>query len=176
MSTIPDIPGVLSADEVRATGDHLASLQLGTGMIPWFRGGHCDPWNHVEAAMALDVAGLHHEAERAYEWLAEIQRADGSWHAYYGADGSVEDPKLDTNVCAYIATGVWHHWRSTWDRGFIDNMWPTLARALDWVLDHRRADGTILWAVEPDGRPWDYALLTGSSSIQHALRCGAAVG
>jgi hypothetical protein len=176
VSTIPDIPGVLSADEVRATGDHLASLQLGTGMIPWFGGGHCDPWNHVEAAMALDVAGLHHEAERAYEWLAEIQRADGSWHAYYGADGSVEDPKLDTNVCAYIATGVWHHWRSTWDRGFIDNMWPTVARALDWVLDHRRADGTILWAVEPDGRPWDYALLTGSSSIQHALRCGAAVG
>ena len=28
-------------------------------MIPWFPGGHCDPWNHVETAMALDVAGLH---------------------------------------------------------------------------------------------------------------------
>ena len=30
-----------------------------------------------------------------------------------------------------------------------------------------------LWAIEADGtRPWDYALLTGTSSIQHALRCG----
>ena len=40
----------------------------------------------------------------------------------------------------------------------------------------RRHDGTVLWAVEPDERPWDYALLTGTCSIQHALRCGAAVG
>ncbi|MGH9132524.1 MAG: prenyltransferase, partial [Ilumatobacteraceae bacterium] len=53
---------------------------------------------------------------------------------------------------------------------------PTVERALDWVLAHRRYDGTILWAVEPDARPWDYALLTGSCSIQHALRCGASVG
>ena len=30
-------------------------------MIPWFPGGHCDPWNHVECAMALDVVGLHDE-------------------------------------------------------------------------------------------------------------------
>ncbi len=34
----------------------------------------------------------------------------------------------------------------------------------------------MLWAVEPDDQPWDYALLTGTSSIQHALRCAAAVG
>jgi hypothetical protein len=45
------------------------------------------------------------------------------------------------------------------------------------VLSVRRDDGLALWAVEADGtRTWDYALLTGSSSIQHALRCGAAVG
>ena len=43
-------------------------------MIPWFPGGHCDPWNHVETAMALDVGGLHAAAERAYEWLVGIQR------------------------------------------------------------------------------------------------------
>ena len=56
------------------SAEHLASLQTASGMIPWFPGGHCDPWNHVEAAMALDVAGFHAEAERAYEWLADIQR------------------------------------------------------------------------------------------------------
>ena len=32
-------------------------------MIPWFEGGHCDPWNHVEAAMALSVGGFHDEAD-----------------------------------------------------------------------------------------------------------------
>ena len=145
-------------------------------MIPWFPGGHCDPWNHVESAMALDVGGLHHEAEDAYEWLAAVQRDDGSWHNYYWPDGSVEEPKLDTNVCAYVATGVWHHWRCTWDRAFLDHLWPTVERALDWVLSLRRADGLALWAIEADGtRPWDYALLTGTSSIQHALRCGHAL-
>lgn len=176
MSQLPDLPGVLSADELHTTGEHLVSLQLDNGMIPWFPGGHCDPWNHVETAMALDIAGFHTEAERAYEWLVDTQRPDGSWHAYYFSDGSVEDPKLDTNVCAYIATGVCHHLRNTWDRGFADNMWPTVERALEFVLSTRRADGLPLWAIEPDARPWDYALLTGTSSIQHALRCGARLG
>lgn len=173
MSDVPHLDGVLTADEVVATAQHLASLQLDTGMIPWFPGGHCDPWNHVESAMALDVAGLHERARAAYQWLVDTQRPDGSWHNYYRSDGSVEETKLDTNVCAYLATGLWHHWRCTADLGFVDHVWPTVERALDWVLDHRRHDGTILWAVEPDERPWDYALLTGSSSIQHALDLAA---
>jgi hypothetical protein len=172
---VPHIEGVLTADEVVQTAESIASLQLDTGMIPWFPGGHCDPWNHVETAMALDVAGLHAPAERAYEWLVDIQLVDGSWWNYYLPDGSVEEAKLDTNVCAYIATGVWHHWLCTWDRGFVDHLWPTVQRSLDWVLSMRRHDGTILWARNADDSPWDYALLTGSSSIAHALRCGAAL-
>jgi GH15 family glucan-1,4-alpha-glucosidase len=173
---IPDLPGVLSAEEVAVSADHLASLQVPSGMIPWFPGGHCDPWNHVESAMALDVAGRHEAAEDAYEWLAGSQRPDGAWHNYYWPDGTVEEDKLDTNVCAYLATGVWHHWRCTWDRAFLDHLWPTVERAVDWVLSLRRPDGLALWAVEADGtRRWDYALLTGSCSIQHALRCATAI-
>ncbi len=102
MTQIPDLPGTLGRDELVATAEHLARLQTETGMIPWWPGGHCDPWNHVETAMALDVAGLHAEAERAYEWLADIQRPDGSWHNYYLPDGdrdmTVEEAKVDTNV------------------------------------------------------------------------------
>lgn len=173
MSAIPELDGVVTVDELRITAEHLAALQLDSGMIPWFPGGHCDPWNHVETAMALDVAGLHAQAERAYEWLQNTQRPDGSWHAYYRSDGSVEETKLDTNVCAYVATGVWHHWRSTWDRGFAENLWPTVTAALDFVLSLRRDDGLALWAIEANERPWNYALLTGTASIQHALRCGA---
>ena len=74
-------------------------------MIPWFDGGHADPWNHVEAAMALDVGGACRDAERAYEWLRAAQRPDGSWHTYYLSNGQIEEPRLDTNVCAYVATG-----------------------------------------------------------------------
>lgn len=170
----PEVTGVLSAADVAATADAIAALQLPDGMIPWFTGGHCDPWNHVETAMALDVAGRRAEAERAYQWLANQQRDDGSWHAYYIA-GGVKDPKLDTNVVAYVATGVWHHWLITADRGFLEAMWPVVERAIDFVLELQTPRGEIVWARHTDGRPWSYALLTGSSSIAHSLRCALAI-
>ena len=174
MPSTPEVTGVLTAADVAATADTIAALQLPSGMIPWFTGGHCDPWNHVETAMALDVAGRRAEAERAYQWLADQQRTDGSWHAYYAASG-VEDHKLDTNVIAYVACGVWHHWLLTRDRGFLEAMWPVVERAIDFVLELQTPRGEIIWAQHVDGRPWSYALLTGSSSIAHSLRCALAV-
>ena len=103
------------------------------------------------------TAGLHAEAERAYEWLVQMQRPDGSWYDYYvGATGGtpephrVEDAKLDTNVCAYVATGVWHHWLITGDRGFVEHLWPIVQRAIDWVLELQTPRGEIVWAREVD--------------------------
>src|SRR5689334_24918883 len=106
---VPEVEGILAATDVRATVDAIADLQLPNGMIQWFPGGHADPWNHVEAAMALDLGGRRADAERAYQWLVDEQRPDGSWHQYYLAD-RVEQDKLDANVIAYVAAGVWHHW------------------------------------------------------------------
>lgn len=171
---LPEIEGVLSARDVVDTVDSIAAIQLPNGMIPWFPGGHADPWNHVEAAMALALGGRRAEAERAFEWLESMQRADGSWHQYYLAD-RVEEAKLDTNVCAYIAAGVWHHWLLFHDAGFLESMWPVVERALDFVLTLQKPRGEIIWARHADGTPWSYALLTGSSSICHSLRCGIAI-
>ena len=160
-------------DQLRDTARWIASLQLPSGMIPWFVGGHCDPWNHVETAMALDVMGLHDEARHAYEWLMHTQRADGAWHNYYESDGSVKDAKLDSNVCAYVGAGVWHHWQCADDLAAVERFWPMVERATEFVLNMRRKDGTVLWAKEADGEPWSYALLTGCSSIRHSLHCAA---
>lgn len=176
-SELPDVPGVLTSDELLRSAAHLTRLQTATGMIPWFPGGHCDPWNHVESAMALDVAGFHAEALAAYQWLADTQLRNGAWHNYYTSAGGIEEAKLDTNVVAYIATGAWHHWLCTRSRADAELLWPTVERALTWVLAQRRDDGLVLWAVEADGtHTWDYALLTGSSSIAHALMCGDQLG
>ncbi len=171
---LPEVPGILTADQLRATVDAIASWQLPNGMIPWFPGGHADPWNHVEAAMALAIGGRRAEAERAYRWLAELQRPDGSWHQYY-LEQSIEQDKLDANVIAYVATGVWHHHLLFDDRGFIEAMWPTVEAAIDFVLDLQTPRGEILWARHADGTPWSFALLTGSSSICHSLRCAIAL-
>ncbi|MSZ67984.1 MAG: prenyltransferase, partial [Actinobacteria bacterium] len=159
----------LTLDELSLTADSIAKLQLPNGMIPWFENGHCDPWNHVETAMALDVMGRHDNAQLAYEWLRTTQRTDGSWYNYFHSDGKVEETKLDSNVCAYIGTGLWHHWLCTQDRETVKHFWPMLESAMTWVLKMRRNDGTILWAREENEKPWDYALLTGCSSIRHAL-------
>jgi hypothetical protein len=174
----PDRPlavdGILTADEVARTVDSIAELQLPNGMIPWFVGGHADPWNHVEAAMALAAGGRQAEALRAYEWLRSIQRPDGAWHQYYLAD-RVEQDKLDANTIAYVAAGVWHQWTIGRDRGFAETMWPVVERAIDFVLDLQTPRGEIIWARHADGTPWTFALLTGSSSICHSLRCAVAL-
>jgi hypothetical protein len=171
---LPDLPGVISAAELLDTAGSIAAVQRPDGMIPWFEGGHCDPWNHVESAMALTVAGMDDEAVLAYTWLADTQLPEGGWFNYYLSASGVKDPRLDTNVCAYISTGVWHHFVSTGDASFLKDLWPVVDRALQFVLQWQTADGTIRWAIDPDGRQQSYALLTGSSSIYHALRCGVA--
>ena len=170
----PAVEGIVTAAEVQETVDAIAEWQRPDGMVPWFPGGHADPWNHVEAAMALALGGRMVEAERAYDWLVGLQRPDGSWHQYY-IDGGVEQDKLDANVVAYVATGVFHHWLLTEDRGFAEAMWPVVERAVDFVLDLQQPRGEILWARHADGTPWPFALLTGSSSICHSLRCAIAL-
>ena len=171
---VPSVEGILTADQVRETVAKIAEWQLPNGMVPWFPGGHADPWNHIEAAMALALGGYRAEAEKAYEWLADMQREDGSWHQYYLED-RVEQDKHDANVIAYIAAGVWHHFLLFNDQAFIDRMWPVVEKAINWVLDLQTPRGEILWARHTDGTPWSFALLTGSSSICHSLRCAIAI-
>ena len=168
------VPGLLSASELALTASQLASLQVSSGQIPWFRGGHCDPWNHVEAAMALTITGYRDEARSAYRWLASKQLGDGSWFNYY-LGGGVKDTRLDTNVCAYIATGIYHYLLATDDIDFAQSMWSHVERATEFVLRWQLSDGTIRWSLDSVGRPETYALLTGSSSIFHSLRCAVAL-
>jgi len=166
---------VLSTTEIATTVDTIADVQLPNGMIPWFEGGHADPWNHVEAAMALDVGGRRTEAEAAYQWLARTQRPDGAWHQYYLGGGTVKEATLDANVTAYVATGTWHHFLITGDAGFLEELWPVVERAVGFVLDLQAPGGEVLWARHSDGTPWSFALLTASSSTLWSLRCALAV-
>jgi hypothetical protein len=172
---LPSVPGVLDSDQVRATGVSIARMQETSGAIPWFPGGHCDPWDHIECAMALVATGLRDEAEAAYEFLRRGQRADGSWPSKV-TGGAIEDPTFETNQCAYIAVGVWHHLLVTGDRGFALRMWPSVRGALDLITSFATDRGEIAWSVTPEGEPRGGGpLLTGSSSTYHSLRCGLAL-
>jgi hypothetical protein len=171
---VPEIASVLDADAVLATAQTIAAAQEASGAIPWFPGGHTDPWDHVECAMALSAAGLVAEAERAYDWLRRTQRADGSWPSKV-TGGTVVDAGAETNQCAYLAVGVWHHVLVTGDDRFATRMWPAVRRALDFVVGRQTDRGEIGWLVGADGSTTDDALLTGSSSTYQSMRCAMAL-
>lgn len=162
---------VIACADTRATARAIALVQTDSGVIPWVPGGKADPWNMVEAAMALDLHGHHVEARRALRWLAERQGSHGGWFSYYVGE-DVLDGTLDTNISAYIAVGVWHHHLSTGDRGILTEMWPVVDAALSHVVGQQLPWGGIAWRADD---PMDGALLTGSSSVHLSLRCALAI-
>jgi len=170
----PAVAGVLSVDDVLATASYIEATQEPSGAIPWFVGGHVDPWDHVECAMALSAAGHLEAARRAYDWLARTQRSDGSWPAKV-VNGRVVDAAAETNQCAYVAVGVWHHLLVTGDDRFAWRMWPTVRAATEFVLSRQTPRGEIGWVVGAAGSGPTDALLTGSSSTYQALRCALAL-
>jgi hypothetical protein len=165
------VDGIIDGAQLAQTVEAIASVQLPDGNIPWTPGGHTDPWNLVEAAMALDLGGLHEQAERAYGWLRAMQHPEGSWHAYY-VGNEVKDPTLDTNVACYLATGVWHHYLVTGDTAFLREYWPVIERTIDYALAYQTETGEVAWRADD---PADGALLTGSSSMHHSIRCAIAI-
>ncbi|WP_327297940.1 prenyltransferase/squalene oxidase repeat-containing protein [Streptomyces sp. NBC_01197] len=174
------LPGVLTAEQAARTVAGILAVQREDGAIPWFRGHHLDPWDHTEAAMALDAAGEHEAAERAYAWLARHQNEDGSWYAAYqdGDAARITDRGRETNFCAYVAVGVWHHYLATGDDTFADRMWPVVRAAVEFVLQLQQPGGEIGWKREPaeeGGAVVEDALLTGCSSVYQALRCALAL-
>ncbi len=174
---MPDVwlEGQFSAADVRATTAALRAMQEPCGAIPWTTGEHTDIWNHVEAAMALLIGGDRDAAERALLWVPTHQRSDGSWPMRIVAD-RVDDQSGDTNMSAYLAVGLWHHWLSCGDLAFVNRLWPAVSAGLDWIATMQLAWGGISWATDgATGVRHEDALLAGSSSIHHALRCGLAL-
>lgn len=173
MPDVPEVDGVLSAQQCLDTASSIARTQQPSGAIPWSTFGHTDPWDHVESAMALTAAGLCEPARAAFDWSRRTQRADGSWPIQFRGD-VVEDANSDSNFCAYIAAGVWHHVLVTGDDAFAERMWPTVRAAIDFVLGLQLPGGEIAWAHSPSGVIPE-ALLTGSASVYHSIRCALAL-
>ena len=165
---------MLSGEQVRATVAAIAAEQDADGALPWFRGGRLDPWDMVEAAMALDLGGEHDRARAAYRWLTRRQRPDGSWAAEY-RDGAEVFPAAESNHAGYLAVGVWHSWLCTRDEELVTAAWPAVRRGLDLVTRMQLPGGAVGWALRPDGTADDTALLTGNASLFQALRCGIAL-
>lgn len=160
---------------LRPTVNYILQTQLPNGCIPWFANGKADPWDHIEAAMGLTIGGEYQAAKLAYRWLAQEQLADGSWWANYYADAPVDKNHRETNFIAYIATGMWHYFLTTRDAVFLQEMFPCIERALDFVLRYQSPTGEIYWAVAEDGSAKQDALITACASVYKSLECAIAI-
>jgi len=169
---VPEVAGILTADQVISTGQAIAAVQQRGGAIGW-PDGHVDAWNHVECAMALSACGLRDASRRAYEWLRANQRPDGSWRKQM-PDHTL-DLATESNHAAYCAVGVWHELLVSRDESFARRMWPMVKAAVDFVLALQTPRGEIIWRRTADGSPDSYALLAGSSSMYSSLRCATSL-
>ena len=80
-----------------------------------------------------------------------VQRPDGSWHNYYFAE-RVEDSS-STPTCAPSRRRRVAPLALT-RTGASVGACGRRRRAIDWVLEPQTADREVVWACEPDGRPW----------------------
>lgn len=165
--------------------DVILNLQNTDGSIPWFKNGVIDPWNHLEAAMGLNLIGARDAAEHAIAFLRNTQAADGSWLGQLGSavpideelhqftmQGVEEGHKIrDTNFIAYIATAIWHHHCLHGDTDYTAANWPMVKAAIDFVVALQAPEGDVRWSAPDPQTPEDDALVTGNSSIHKSLIC-----
>ena len=95
--------------------NYILAVQEDDGSIPWEPGKKLDPWDHVEAAMGLSIAGRKEEAKAAFLWLKHNQLPDGSWYSEFKNSLPITK-RRETNFSAYIATGLWHYYLIFQDR------------------------------------------------------------
>lgn len=165
---------MLQEQEILQTARWITAHQEPSGEIYWWKGDKADPWNHLHAAMALLLGGLRDEAEAAYRFLVETQEPDGGW-PLERRGGRIVDASRDTNQAAYIATAAWFHYLTTDDRRFLEDLWPTIRRAIDFVAGMQEPSGAIAWVRSSDGSVWHQPLIAGSGSIYGSLVCAERV-
>ena len=158
----------------KSSVEYILKVQNQDGSIPWEENKKLDPWDHIEAAMGLSVAGKKEETERAFLWLKANQLSDGSWYSEYLMSSPVTKRK-ETNFSAYIATGLWHYYLIFEDKNFLKFMLPTITKSVNFVTSMQTEQGDIYWASEEDKEILDDSLITGSSSIYKSLECASAI-
>lgn len=157
------------------TANYILGLQESDGAIPWEAGSIVDPWDHVEAAMGLSVAGETCAAHHAFEWLKNLQHENGSWWAAYKSGKAVDASRVETNFVAYVATGVWHYYLVTQDKEFLADFWPMVKKAMAFVEGMQSPHGEIYWAMDTKTGINKDALITGCSSIYKSLECAVCI-
>lgn len=89
-------------------------------------------------AMGLDASGHYEEAEFFWNWLASVQKQDGSFNTTFdlwtGDVVSFVEPEHDS--IGMFLLGAYRHYELTGDGDFLDDIYDDMADAADFVMNN----------------------------------------
>ncbi|HHT27292.1 MAG TPA: glycoside hydrolase family 15, partial [Firmicutes bacterium] len=104
--------------------------------------GYC--WGRDAAYMvyALDVAGCHEMTTAFYRWAARVQEPEGVWYQRYWVTGEVAPSWgfVQIDETGSILWGLWQHILLTQNQDLLQELWPTVERAADFLARYRDAE------------------------------------
>ena len=126
--------------------------------------------------MELEEAGLWDAAQKAVQLYLDCQRPDGRFESQKG--------QFDANGQALWV--LWQYYRITNDRAWLEEVYPSMRRAVDWMMKARReapadspfsgvlpralADGEFLWDGKNHIVGYDFWNLRGLLCVADAAR------
>ncbi|WP_461832927.1 hypothetical protein [Desulfothermus sp.] len=160
---------LISKKELNETARYIAKNQYPSGAIPWFKKNILDPWDHVEAAMGLSIAGFIKQAKKAFMWMAKMQEPDGGFWPAYDDTVPLDKSRKESHHAPYLATGLYHYFLITKDIEFLYTMWEHVEAAIEFALNLQSLEGEIYWALLPENKIYKDSLITGCSSIYKSI-------
>ena len=136
--------GVLTRPRSRETAASIAAMQEPDGRDPWTAASTPTSGTTSRPPWRWSSAGSSRPPSAPTAGCARTQRHDGSWPMSSSPAG--QGPQRETNMSAYLAVGVWHHWLVRRDEAFVRGMWPVVRRALDSVVGLQLPFGGIAWS------------------------------
>lgn len=98
--------------------------------------GYCWPRDGAFIAHAMLKAGYDEYARNFYLWAAAFQNPDGGWSQRYYTNGALAPGWGDQlDETGTVLWGMWEYYQQTKDIKFLEEMWPTVNKAVDFILN-----------------------------------------
>lgn len=124
----------LMSDE--QTGGLLASAEMDEGFSKCGRYAYCWGRDAAFITSALDAAGLTEAVDKFYNWAVNTQDDNGSWNQRYYMDGNLAPSwGLQIDETGTLIWGVLKHYEVTKDLKFLENMWNTVEKGIDFLIN-----------------------------------------
>lgn len=127
--------------------------------------GYCWPRDGAFIAHAMLKAGYHEYTRHFYFWAAAFQNPDGGWSQRYYTSGALAPGWGDQlDETGSVLWGMWEYYQQTNDIKFLEEMWPTVNKAVDFILNFTDENSGL------SGLSWD---LWEERFGVHAYSCAA---